>query len=117
MGDAWKTREVLENCLTYITTPRTIAVTRGSGKVEELTFWPHARGFDCGPCDLRSRCGRLPCMRSDGLPYGLPLVNWQTSPATALIADLRNQLRKNHGVVFDGDAVTTDDDECIAHPI
>jgi len=113
MSDAWKTQEVLEQCLVYVTTAQVIEVSRGSEKT--VALWPHARGYDCGPCALSPRCGRLPCMGGEGLPRGLPFVNWQTSPATALIADLRNQLHKLHGVVFD-DQVTTDD-TCVVHPI
>lgn len=89
MSEDWKTKEILENCLKYITEPREV---RMNTKVVQL--WPHVRGYDCGPCELglQGRCGRLPCMYGEGIPYGLPFINWQTTPHTALIADLKNQL-------------------------
>lgn len=79
MSESWKTKEVLEKCLQYVSTPKEIII-----EDSPLNLWPHTRGYDCGPCDLgkQGRCGRLPCMGSEGLPYGLPLINWQTSTFT-----------------------------------
>ena len=89
MSESWKTKEVLENCLQYVSTHQEIIIDN-----KPVKFWPHARGYDCGPCELgrKGRCGRLPCMSGEGIPYGLPFVNWQTTPHTALIADLKKQL-------------------------